>query len=250
MTSSRTDRLVRAPAFVLSPVRSGSTLLRCLLNSHSRIYAPHELHLRYLSVGIDSEYTQLSMRMFGLDVDELRHLLWDRLLHRELIRSGKCTVVDKSPSNVWIYDELRRCWPDARFIFLRRHPVAIVDSIVHAGDGRDQQTAGDLVQRFADAMDAAMATVPDAPIVRYEDLVASPEIVCEGLCSYLGEDYEPEMLNYGGFDHGPFVYGVGDWSDRIRSGRVQAPGPYSAAARVPARLLDLSARWGYRTSAP
>src|SRR5690625_2515261 len=34
------SRQVDSPVFVLSPVRSGSTLLRMLLNSHSRIRAP------------------------------------------------------------------------------------------------------------------------------------------------------------------------------------------------------------------
>ncbi|MFC7591929.1 sulfotransferase [Nonomuraea antimicrobica] len=43
-------RLVKSPVFVISPVRSGSTLLRMLLNSHSRIRAPHELHLRTIGV--------------------------------------------------------------------------------------------------------------------------------------------------------------------------------------------------------
>jgi hypothetical protein len=36
------DRLLRAPVFVLSPPRSGSTLLRVVLNSHPLLHAPHE----------------------------------------------------------------------------------------------------------------------------------------------------------------------------------------------------------------
>ncbi|XDO64283.1 sulfotransferase [Streptomyces sp. RLB1-33] len=43
-------RLVDSPVFVLSSVRSGSTLLRVLLNSHSQIRAPHEMHLRTVHV--------------------------------------------------------------------------------------------------------------------------------------------------------------------------------------------------------
>ena len=39
-------RLLKEPAFVLSTVRSGSTLLRMLLDSHSQIHSPHEMHLR------------------------------------------------------------------------------------------------------------------------------------------------------------------------------------------------------------
>ena len=44
------DRLVTAPTFILSSVRSGSTLLRLLLDSHPDICAPHEMHLRGIGV--------------------------------------------------------------------------------------------------------------------------------------------------------------------------------------------------------
>jgi hypothetical protein len=245
MTSTGQDRLVPAPVFILSSIRSGSTLLRCLLNSHSQIHAPHELHLRYLTVGVDSEYTELSLQVLGLDADQLRYLLWDRLFHRELTRSGKRTLVDKSPSNVWIYEDLLRCWPGARFIVLRRHPAAIVDSIVRAEDGRDKRAATELVHRFADAMDAALSASPEAPVVRYEDLITEPDKLCRELCTYLGAKYEPAMLDYGRFDHGPFVYGIGDWSDRIRSGRIQAPDSGRVEPEAPAALSGLAARWGY-----
>jgi hypothetical protein len=40
------DRLLTGPTFVLSSVRSGSTLLRLILDSHPEICSPHELHLR------------------------------------------------------------------------------------------------------------------------------------------------------------------------------------------------------------
>ncbi len=40
------DRLVQRPCFLLSSVRSGSTLSRVILNSHSQIHSPHEMHFR------------------------------------------------------------------------------------------------------------------------------------------------------------------------------------------------------------
>ena len=40
------DRLLEPPVFVMCTLRSGSTLLRVLLDSHSQIHCPHELHLR------------------------------------------------------------------------------------------------------------------------------------------------------------------------------------------------------------
>src|SRR3712207_4275572 len=55
------DRLVTAPTFVLCSVRSGSTLLRVLLNSHSQIHAPHELHLRFVTAGITAKWGAKAM---------------------------------------------------------------------------------------------------------------------------------------------------------------------------------------------
>jgi len=50
------DRLVEAPVFVICTLRSGSTLLRVPLDSHSQIRSPHELHLRYVSVHFDQKW--------------------------------------------------------------------------------------------------------------------------------------------------------------------------------------------------
>ncbi|GAA4448142.1 sulfotransferase family protein [Phytohabitans houttuyneae] len=239
-------RLVSRPVFILAPIRSGSTLLRCLLNSHPAVLAPHELHLRYLDVDIGSEYTDLAMGTLGWSRAELRHMLWDRILHRQLQASGRAVVVDKSPSNTFIVDELRACWPEARFIRLRRHPAAIAASIVAADDGRDLAAAVEHVLRVAALIDER-TDLDGAAVVRYEDLTADPAKVCAELCEFLGIPADPRMVDYGRHDHGPFVYGIGDWSERIRSGRVQPP------ARVPhpcpAALHELCERWGYPVAA-
>src|SRR5262249_18840424 len=124
-------------------------------------------HLRYLNAVVDSEYTLLAMTTLGYTHNELRRMLWDRVLHDQLRRSGKRVIVDKSPSNAFIVDELRRCWPDARFIVLRRHPAAIARSIVNAGDGRDEAAATGEILRYAAALDELLSSVPATPVVRY-----------------------------------------------------------------------------------
>ncbi|MEU9540350.1 sulfotransferase [Streptomyces mirabilis] len=108
-------RLVDSPVFVLSSVRSGSTLLRVLLNSHSQIRAPHEMHLRTVHVHLPRDFTAEAMRALELDKDELEHALWDRPLHLELTRSGKRIIVDKTPPNTLVWPRLHRCWPSARY---------------------------------------------------------------------------------------------------------------------------------------
>ena len=87
--ASRATGCSCAPAFVMCSVRSGSTLLRVLLDSHSQIHAPQELHLRDLAVRVKTDYAAKALGEIGLDEEQLRFLLWDRLLHRELAAARK-----------------------------------------------------------------------------------------------------------------------------------------------------------------
>src|SRR5262249_22597025 len=141
-------RLVESPVIILSTTRSGSTLLRCLLDAHPAVRAPHELHVADLHVQLASPYAQLSLDVAGLEVGEGEDLLLGRLLHRELVRSGKQVIVDKVPGNVLIWERLARAWPAARFVFLLRHPANIVASAVEAGPDRDREELTAQVLRY------------------------------------------------------------------------------------------------------
>jgi len=240
----RGDRLLEAPAFIVSTVRSGSTLLRVLLDSHSQIHSPPELHLRDLAVQLKSAYAERSLAEIGLDATRLEHLLWDRVLHRELQDSGKRLLVNKTPNDVFIVDRIRTCWPDARFLFLLRHPAEIARS---RQEVRPQDTAEDnaaMVLRYGEALEQARSTY-DGLTVRYEDLATDTTAVAQRLCSFLGVGFEPQMLDYGRFDHGRYRPGLGDWKDKIKSGRVQPPAPLPAPEDVPPALRGLGEAWGY-----
>jgi hypothetical protein len=241
---ARRDRLLKSPVFVLSSVRSGSTLLRVLLDSHSQIHAPHELHLRNLSVRVRGRHTEKSLRAAELDPRSLEYLLWDRVLHRELARSGKRILVNKTPTDVFIADRILECWPDARFVFLLRHPLATARSRRRARPQDTEEHNLATVLRFCEAVEAARRAYPGL-IVRYEDLAADPAAETRRLCEFLGVGWEPEMLEYGTFRHGRFRPGLGDWSENIKSGRVQPPRPLPAPGEVPPELRGITAAWGY-----
>jgi hypothetical protein len=242
--AARSSRLVPEPVFVLSPIRAGSTLLRVLLNSHSEIRAPHEMHLRTLHVTPAREFSADVMADLGLDKDELEHLLWDRILHLELQRSGKSVIVDKTPANVLIWKRLRRAWPQAKYVVLLRHPGAIVESVVsRRGDG-DVMSAVAEMTGYARRLDAARQALP-ALTIRYEDLTEDPATVTRQVCAHVGVAWEPTMLDYGRFDHGSFRPFAGDWSENIRSGSVQPARRPSAALAADARIADVAQRWGY-----
>jgi hypothetical protein len=239
------DRLLEQPAFVMCSVRSGSTLLRMLLDSHSRICSPHELHLRDISVQLKTEYAAKALGEIGLEPRLLEYLLWDRLLHRELDAAGKEVLVNKTPNDVFVADRIRECWPDSRFIFLLRHPVSIARSRKAARGDKDSEARNlEMVRRYCDAVEAARRAY-DGITVRYEDVTAEPERETRRLCEFLGVEWEPSMLAYGEFDHGRLKPGLGDWSENIKSGQIQAPKPPPAPEEVPEELQELAVAWGY-----
>jgi hypothetical protein len=236
-------RLLEAPGFVLSTVRSGSTLLRVLLDSHSQIHAPHEMHLRDIQVELKTKYAERAVKEVKLDRDELRNVLWDWYLHRELAATGKRVLVNKTPSDVFITEEIRACWPDARFIFLLRHPLAIARSRQAIRPQDSEERNNQMVLRYANAVEDARQRY-EGHTVRYEDLAADPEAETKRLCAFLGLPWEAGMLDYGQTQR-RFKAGLGDWNDKIRSGRVQPPEPLPSPDEVPEALQAITAAWGY-----
>lgn len=240
----RPERLLKEPVFILSSVRSGSTLLRVILNGHSLLYAPHETHLAKLTAEFGDTYVERSMTALGWPQYELTHLLWDRVLDASLQRSGKSILVEKTPHHVFMWSRLARCWPDARFLFLLRSPAAIVDSWGRARPNQSGDEAVASVEKYVAAVESARRALPGHTI-RYEDLVADPAGQIRAVCDFLGVAFEPQMIEYGRFDHGPLKAGLGDWTDRIRSGRIQAPRHTSGAVPLSATLRNISGTWGY-----
>ncbi len=237
------DRLLDQPIFVMCTLRSGSTLLRVLLNSHSKIHCPHEIHLRYLGVDLESKWVERSMKEMGLDEERLEDLLWDRVLHRELTSSGKPRLATKTPNDVFIADRIKTCWPNAKMIFLLRHPAAIVKSRQdYQGEEADFDDNVALIRRYCEALEAARQQY-DGVTIRYEQLTADPEATLRRVCAHVGVDFEPGMLEYGEQDHGRFKTGLGDWRDKIRTGRIQAA--EAPPEDVPEPLRPIAATWGY-----
>jgi hypothetical protein len=237
------DRLLPTPTFILSTVRSGSTLLRLVLDSHPEICSPHEIHLRRIGTWARGT-ARYSLEHLGIDERDLRYLLWDRLLYRELTRAGKSCYVNKTPNDSLIWSDLLACWPQARFIFLRRHPGAIYRSwfAAHgAYNGRDA-VANDIVA-YATGMEQAYAA-RGGLVVRYEDLTTDPVGETQRMCSYLGVTWTPTMIEYGQASHPPMRRGLGDWSDKVRSGRIQAAAA-PPVEELPEQLRPIAESWGY-----
>ena len=238
------QRLLADPTFLLSTVRSGSTLVRVLLDSHTQICSPQELNLRDLVVTPKDEYTVKSLEEYGIEARQLEYVLWDWVLHRELEESGKRHLVSKAPRNVFIVDRILECWPDARFIFLLRHPAAIARSrnSLRPQDSEERNT--EMVLLYGNALEEARRR-HGGLTVRYEDVTADPVAATKELCGFMDVPWEPAMLEYGRFMHGRYRPGIGDWKEKIKSGQVQSADPPPPAEQIPPALVPLCEAWGY-----
>jgi len=239
-TGTAVDNLVD-PVFLLSSPRSGSTLLRAILDSHSQICAPQEFHFRDFQVRPKHVDAIKPWRQLGFSYGEFEDILWDRMLHLLLVRSGKRIIVEKTPQNVLDWRRLHRKWPNARYLHLRRHPLRIVESRARA---RPDRTVEFQVQRtalYCAKLHEASQALPGITL-RYEDLTARPAEQMRRVCAYLGVDFEPGMLDYHDDD---FRVGWGDWSEKIRSGRIQPSPPPPPIDEVPVDLRGIAIAWGY-----
>jgi hypothetical protein len=250
-----TPRLVRSPVFLLSAPRSGSTLLRNILDTHSQIHATPELALTELGVqflrfpieyGMHTVYTELAFGEIGLTTEELDYLLWDRILHRELVGSGKRVLLHKAPRILLRWRRIAECWPDARYIFLLRHPVNVVASgrDMNSGATTSWPALADFYLRFLYELREARNELSGLT-VRYEELTAEPEKMCRTICEFLNLDWEPRMLDYGNTDRGRFVPGEGDHSTKLRSGRLQPGRPLPSEKDIPLTFRPICAELGY-----
>jgi amino acid adenylation domain-containing protein/FkbM family methyltransferase len=218
--------------FVLSPPRSGSTLLRVMLGGSPELFAPPELELlsfdtmgerREALSGADAFWREGSQRsvmaLLGCDADEARRVqseaedeglsvaaFYARLQEWAAPR----LLVDKTPSYALDPTVLQRAedgFEDTRYVHLVRHPYACIRSFEDArleqvffrrDHGFDRRRLAELAWRVShENILAFVAELPPerVPRVRYEDLVRRPEETLDGLCRFLGIEPTAAMLD-------------------------------------------------------
>ena len=220
-----------SPLFIVGANRSGTTLLRLILNAHSRIAIPDELvYFNYnFSRGSfnpwhsptfsQEQYEAFVSRFLERNEEALDPLSIDRLKH-EILSSpafdlrepyaralqawaahhGKQRWGEKTPGNLFYVDLIYDMFPDARFIYLMRDPRAGVDSMNRSVLFSSDTVINALNRRkyMQEGLDQLRATVPSNQriLLKYEDLVAEPKPTVQALCTFIGEASEPQMLDF------------------------------------------------------
>ena len=207
------------PVFVLCAARSGSTLLRFLLDAHPDLACPPETELPTLCLQLAKTWSLLA----GTPVEKGRNgepptlpeplrssvrYAMNQLIGQHLARRGKKRLADKSMFTAKHVSLLSQLFPEAKFISLYRHPMDMIASGIEAcpwglkGFGFDSYAAGSpgsavlaLARYWADharEIRQAEERYPErCHRVRYEDLVYDPEAVIGGVFRFLGAAPSP-----------------------------------------------------------
>ena len=213
--------------FVVGVARSGTTLLRLMLDAHPQLAIPPETHfipklakaLGELPKSVGEG--ELRRRAFALITEHRRwpdYGLSERELERRFDhvepftattalrafyglyaeKQGKPRWGDKSPSYVRRMRRVHAVLPESHFVHLIRdgRDVALSQLEVHHGNDEVSAAATEWVEGIEKARRIG-GRIGDAYMeVRYEDLVADPQPVLERICERIELDFDHAMLDY------------------------------------------------------
>ncbi|MEY2487324.1 MAG: hypothetical protein QOH39_2972 [Verrucomicrobiota bacterium] len=190
--------------------RSGTSLVRRILNAHSRIFCGPEVkffrdfygaynvdpirHLRFFTTARSILAEEALLEIFGkafIDVQK-----------RAATQANKERWADKNPENVLYLEQWQQLLQNEwLFVHVVRNPLDTVASIKEAGFPlslpQDLEGRIELYQSYTRAGLEFGAAHPEQYYrIIYEKLVASPESVLQELMKWLGEKFETSQLDF------------------------------------------------------
>jgi len=219
------DNLV--PIFIFSLPRSGSTLLQRILATHEDIATVAESHLllpyfyTLRPEGVYSEYyhayTAYGIRGFCLELpndteDYLREIRALALrLYTKAAKRKVSYFVDKAGAYHLIVEEIIQMFPEGKFIFLWRNPLAVASSLMKSwSDGKWNLYNYErrLYQGLPQLLAAYEKYKNHVHAVCYEELITNPGKVSQGIFDYLQLAFDTEIISQ--YTKTKFKGGTGD----------------------------------------
>jgi hypothetical protein len=215
------------PVFVVGCARSGTTLLAGLLGAHSRLSCGHETEF-FTGLQIANRGNRLCRAAtwpeeaanylfsivhekpipdyFGITRGEIISYLKQRepscpailesLTETYMRRQGKQRWVEKTPTHLIHLREVRSHYPDAPLVRIIRDPRDVALSLLNVPWGPSSFAAAVLHWRYFDDLSSSLFKADrNCLSLRFEDLVTNPENELRKLCDFIGEEFEPDMMD-------------------------------------------------------
>lgn len=252
-----------APIFVVGSMRSGSTMLRLILDSHPRIAIGAETGFFGGMLAAKEipgwKYGKGWYHRLGWEDAEFDARLRDfytGLFSHYAEQQGKPRWGEKTPYHTLHIEGMADLFPSAVFVGIVRHPGAVAASL-----RKNFHYTFDAALDYWRATNLAMVRAADAvadrfTLCRYEDLVLDAEPVLRELTAFLGEPWSEKLLAHHEVQRNKgaprFVDGSTSTRDAIDSSRVDewvrdsGPAELSALAAV----APLATFFGYEATDP
>lgn len=214
--------------FIVGTQRSGTTLLRLILNAHSQITVPREsfflmpfLKKKYLNrfitgsslrafadyissipkfkaTFVDGNYGDFVLQLAQREKITLRDLIND-MFSSHCRNEGKNIWGNKTPSFFRKIDILFHLFPDAKFIHIVRDGRDVFDSWRKMNPSMNNVASVALDWSYKlFKIEKSFKKIPanNKITIRYEDLLNTPEKIIQSICSLLGVKCEANMLDF------------------------------------------------------
>lgn len=216
------------PIFIVGTERSGSNLLRLILNAHSEITVPHPPHIMAYFAPLEKYYGDLGLERnwSRLTDDVMRHVQrhiyhWPAPLNRAPLlaiqpprdlfdlfaaiydqhraNTGKARWCSKSTFMIHYTDRILGRYPEARLIWLVRDPrdvaVSSRDSVFNPYHPYHTARLWNQQQKLGLELETRLSP-KNLMRCHYEDLIQNPEETVRRICEFLGVEFEPTMLRF------------------------------------------------------
>lgn len=213
------QELAHPPIFLTGVYRSGTTLLRYIVESHSHICCPPETNfIQNLRPLVDDELCKAGFEPMGFDQDHVIQRLREFTVYffqNYASAKGKPRWADKTPDYVDHLDLILRMFPEAKFIIIYRHGLDQAHSYTRGGtfprvplepyvkEGEDLRIGATRywAEKSQKMMDFVEAHPDICHALRYEDLCDKPEQIVRGIFEFLGEPWEDQVMAFYEQDH-------------------------------------------------
>jgi hypothetical protein len=196
-------RMDGGPIFIVGSMRSGSTMLRLILDSHPRIAIGAETgFMGALLANRRIPGWKHGAEWFGRigwtdeELDVRLRDFYAGMFERHAQAQGKTRWGDKTPFHTSHMEEMGRVFPDAVFVGIVRHPGAVAASLHRSFHYAFDEAVGYWCDVNRQMLTAAAGLGDRFTLCRYEDLVSDSESVLRELIPAVGERFDAALLRH------------------------------------------------------
>lgn len=239
-------------------MRSGSTLLRLILDSHPRIAIGPETGFMGAVMGTKriadwkngADWYQ-RIDWTEPELDERLRDFYTGMFARYAERQGKVRWGEKTPFHTTYIAEMAQIFPESVFVAIVRHPGAVAASLLRNFHYTFDEALSYWTTTNLAMVEGARSLGDRFVLCRYEELVTHAEPVLHELMHTIGEEFSPRLLEHNVVQHEQGASRVVDGSTNSRD-PVDARRAHRWAANLTAtnlvsleRTATLAAFFGY-----